>query len=358
MTLPGKPPTESPAEQGFAMPAEWSPHAATWLSWPFDNELWAGNLDRVRIEFAALVATIARFEPVVLNVKDDATQRNARTHLSRTENGLDNVTFHPLPLDDSWFRDNGPMFVKNSAGQVALVDWSFNAWGETFSRWDMDDRAPQAVAQTLGMKRFSFPQVMEGGALEVNARGVCLTTRACLLSEKRNPTLTQGEIEQVLRDALGITQLVWLEAGLEGDHTDGHVDMIARFTDDRTIVCAVEEDEDDTNFETMQRNFSLLRTLRDAEGTPYSIVELPLPQKRVERDGVRVPLSYANFYIGNGFVVVPIYDDANDARALEILRPLFPNQEVIGLDASYLITGGGAFHCVTQQQPVGEIYKA
>ena len=207
------------------------------------------------------------------------------------------------------------------------------------------------------IKRFPFQEVMEGGALELNSQGVCLTTRSCLLSQHRNPNMTQSEIERVLRDALGIKHLIWLEAGLEGDHTDGHIDTIVRFTDDRTIICSVEEDEDDPNFAVTQHNLTLLKTLRDGEGNPYEIVELPLPQKRMELNGVRLPLTYANFYIGNGFVVVPVYDDANDERALNTLRPLFPNREVIGLKATSLITGGGAFHCVTQQQPEGEVYS-
>ena len=348
--------TESPAARGFAMPAEWTPHAATWTSWPFDDSLWEGHLEGVREEFAQLVATIARFEPVVLNVRDEEVEVDARRRLEGTENGLANITFHRVPLNDVWFRDNGPLFLKNAEGQVALTDWTFNAWGEKYSPWDDDNRAPQAVAETLGMKRFALPQVMEGGALELNTRGVCLTTRSCLLSQQRNPDVNEGEIENLLRDALGIHHLIWLEAGLEDDHTDGHIDTIVRFVDDHTIVCSVEEDEDDPNFATMQRNLSLLDALRDGEGSPYKIVKLPLPQKRMELGGVRLPLTYANFYIGNGFVVVPIYDDANDEQALEILRPLFSGREVIGLKATSLITGGGAFHCVTQQQPEGEVY--
>ncbi len=348
--------TTGPALQGFAMPAEWTPHAATWTSWPFDDDLWEGHLEGVREEFAQLVVTIARFEPVTLNVRDEEVQRDAQRRLEQTENGLQNVTFHRVPLNDVWFRDNGPLFVKNAEGKVALTDWTFNAWGEKYSPWDDDNRAPQEVAETLGMKRFPFQEVMEGGALELNSQGVCLTTRSCLLSQHRNPNMTQSEIEAVLRNALGIKHLIWLEAGLEGDHTDGHIDTVVRFANDRTIICSVEEDEDDPNFMTMQHNLSLLQTLRDSAGDSYKIVQLPLPKKRMELNGVRLPLTYANFYVGNGFVVVPIYDDANDEKALNILRPLFPGREVIGLKATSLITGGGAFHCVTQQQPEGEIY--
>ncbi len=344
-----------PAQLGFSMPPEWAPHAATWTSWPFDDALWEGQLDAVRGEFAALVKAIARFEPVVLNVRDADAEADARTSLKGADAPLDNVTFHRVPLNDVWFRDNGPLFVTNPAGQVALTDWGFNAWGEKYRPWDDDDRAPMAVARTLNMKRFVVPVVMEGGSLELNSHGVCLTTRSCLLSQQRNPNLSETDLEETLRAALGVKHLVWLGEGLEGDHTDGHIDTIVRFTGDHTIVCSVAEDGTDANFEPMQRNLTLLESLRDGEGKPYRIVKLPLPKTRLEVGGVRLPPTYANFYIGNGFVVVPQYGDANDKPALELLKPLFPRREVIGLSSRALITGGGSFHCVTQQQPAGEI---
>ena len=378
-------PTEpTPASLGLAMPPEWAPHAATWTSWPFDDELWVGHLDGVRREFADLVATIARFEPVILNVRDHEAESDARTRLaaavghlpgggSGAEAGgenttavLDNITFNRLQLNDVWFRDNGPLFVQENIrdgssdgvpGRVAATDWGFNAWGMKYSPWDDDDRAPAAVAARLGMRRFAVPAIMEGGSLEINGRGVCLTTRSCLLEPNRNPDLSADEIEQLLRDYLGITQLIWLEDGLEGDHTDGHIDTIVRFSDDDTIICSVEPRQDDPNHATMARNFEQLQGLRTRSGEPYRIVELPLPLRRMELEGQRLPPTYANFYLGNGFVVVPQYDDANDALALDILRPLFPGREVIGLRASSLITGGGAFHCVTQQQPEGEALR-
>lgn len=339
------------------MPPEWEAHAATWTSWPFDDALWEGQLDAVRDEFAALVATISRFEPVVLNVRDDEAEADARDRLARAGAAPGAVTFHRLPLNDVWFRDNGPLFVTNPQGQVALTDWGFNAWGGKYAPWDDDDRAPRRVAQTLGMKRFEIPIIMEGGSLELNGRGVCLTTCSCLLSPERNPELDEGEIERALRENLGVKHLVWLGGGLEGDHTDGHIDTIVRFTDDHTLVCAVAEDDTDANFAPMQRNLTQLRNLRDQSGHPYRVLELPLPRERRDFGGVRLPPTYANFYIGNGFVVVPQYGDPNDARALEILGPLFPDHEVIGLPSAALITGGGSFHCVTQQQPAGKVYR-
>lgn len=350
------------------MPPEWHPHAATHTSWPFDDELWLGYLEGVRAEFAALVVTIARFEPVVLNVRDQEAEDDARLWLSEAAARLHpayasqilaNVEYFRLPLNDVWFRDNGPLFVKHEqSGRVALTDWRFNAWGKKYAPWDDDDRAPAAIAELLGMRSFEVPLVMEGGALEINGRGVCLTTRSCLLEPNRNPGLAEEQIEAALREQLGVSEVVWLEDGLEGDHTDGHIDTIVRFSDDRTIICSVEPDESDPNHATMARNLAQLRALRDADGEPYRIVELPLPAKRMELEGGRLALSYANFYVGNGFVVVPTYEDQNDEAALALLRPLFPGREVIGLSAVNLITGGGAFHCVTQQRPQGEVEDA
>ncbi len=344
----------NPAELGFAMPPEWTEHAATWIGWPFDDALWEGQLGAVRDEFAVLVATIARFEPVFLNVRDEEAEGDARARLNALGAPLANITFHRLPLNDVWFRDNGPLFLRNPKGHVALTDWGFNAWGEKYAPWDADDSAPATVARTLDMKRFAVPVIMEGGSLELNSHGVCLTTRSCLLSPQRNPDLGEEELKGILRDTLGVKHLIWLERGLEGDHTDGHIDTIVRFTNDTTIVCAVAEDETDANYAPMQENLTHLQTLRDAGGEPYTVIELPLPKARLEFGGVRLPPTYANFYVGNGFVVVPQYGDPNDERALEILRPLFPNREVIGLSSRALITGGGSFHCVTQQQPAGE----
>jgi agmatine deiminase len=339
------------------MPAEWQPHAATHLAWPFDDTLWVGYLAGVRREFTQLVATTSSFEPVILHVRDEEAAGDARRRLARAEANFSNICFHPLPLNDIWLRDNGPLFIRNPAGEVALTDWTFNAWGGKYSPWDADDRAPRIIAEWLGMKRFEGPLVLEGGALELNARGVCLTTRSCLLNPNRNPGRSQEEIEEILHAYLGVKHVVWLERGLEGDHTDGHIDTLARFTDDHTLVCATCEDEDDPNFEVTQENLETLQTLRDAEGNPYHVVELPLPEKRLELAGVRLPLTYANFYIGNGFVLAPLYDDVNDERALDILGPLFPERKVTGLPAQNIITGGGAFHCLTQQQPEGEVYR-
>ena len=228
------------------MPAEWTPHAATWTSWPFDDELWEGQLEVARQDLAGMIAVIARFEPVVLNVRDEDTEADARSRLEAAGADLSRITFNRLPLNDIWFRDNGPLFVQDENGKVAMTDWVFNAWGGKYAPWNLDDEAPQRLAGQLGMKRFPVPAVMEGGALEINGEGVCLTTRSCLLSQERNPELDEADIEKLLHDYLGVRNTVWLESGLEGDHTDGHIDTITRWADDHTIVTSTEDDEDET----------------------------------------------------------------------------------------------------------------
>ena len=357
----------SPRDLGFAMPPEWAPHAATWMSWPQGDDLWFGHLDDVRAEFAGLVRTIARFEPVQLLVRDDESEQDAKTRLD----GAD-VKYHRVALDDVWLRDNGPIFVRKEGevmgddradsslnpqpSSLSFVNWRFNSWGGKFN-FQNDDRVPEYVAGALNAAHWDRPEVLEGGGLEVNGAGVGLTTRSCLLTDTRNPGLDEAGYAALLRGTLGIDKLLWLDGGLENDHTDGHIDTITRFTDEQTIVTSVEPDEDDPNHEAMARNLIALRGMTDAQGQPFRIVELPLPERYLEGAEGRLPPTYANFYIGNGFVVVPQYGDPNDRRALEILTPLFPGREVIGLDSRAIIQGGGSFHCVTQQQPAGTVWR-
>lgn len=327
------------------MPAEWSPHAATWTAWPFDDEKWVGWLGAVRQEFAVFVNTLAQFETVHLVVTDEESEHDAKARLKG------NVTFHRIPHNDLWLRDSGAIFVVKPS-VVAPVNWVFNGWGQKYEA-DLDDGMPLHMAKFLGAKTFDAGIVMEGGSLEVNGLGVCLTTRQCLLSSKRNPGLNEEDLEDYLDKYLGIDNVIWLNEGMEGDHTDGHIDTISRFTSETTIVTAVCEDKSDVNYGILQENLEVLRSLGS-----FQIVELPLPKNQLWLDQeTRLPPTYANFYIANGAVLVPTYGDPNDERALEILRPLFPNRQVIGLSSRALITGGGSFHCVTQQQPVGEIWK-
>lgn len=344
----------TPADLGFRMPAEWGPHAATWTSWPSDDGLWEGQLDAVRAEFAVFLGALSRFEDVVVNVTDEAAHRDALERLRGAGADVGRIRFHRVALDDAWFRDNGPTFVVDGYARVALTDWTFNAWGGKYAS-DLDDRVPAEIAERLGMRRFAFPFVLEGGAIETNDEGVVITTRSCLLTPTRNPELDEDDYVALLRAGLGARHVVWLDEGLEGDHTDGHVDTIARFAGDRTIVCAVSEDPRDVNFDRMERNLATLRALRAHDLEAYHVVTLPLPRKRLEHEGRRLAASYANWYVANGVVLVPTYGDDHDDRALEIIAPLFPERAVVGVPARALITGGGAWHCVTQQQPAGEV---
>ncbi|MFW7379478.1 MAG: agmatine deiminase family protein [Oligoflexus sp.] len=339
---------------GYRMPAEWATHAATWMSWPFDDEMWHGKLAQVRKEYEQLVRTICRFEPVHLLVRDDEAEKSAKEALKQVDGHA--LHFHRVPLDDVWLRDNGPLFILPGASAkkgpaIAAVNWRFNSWGQKYS-WDLDDQAPLPITKYLQIPRIDVDVVMEGGSLELNGTGACLTTEQCLLSPNRNPNMDKAELAQVLQEYLGIEKLIWLKNGLEGDHTDGHIDTITRFVGEHTILTSVCRDERDANFQTMQENLRILHESRDLNGEAFTIVELPLPKERMElADGTRLPATYANFYICNGAVIVPQYGDPMDEPALELIRSVFPQHEVIGLASRYIITGGGSFHCLTQQQP-------
>ncbi len=339
--------TGLPFEEGFSMPAEWAAHAATWMSWPFDEEMWHGHLTEVRAEYADFVKTIARFEPVHLLLRDAEARATAESALAAVKN----VNFHAIALDDVWMRDNGPIFIRDQKGSIRATNWEFNSWGQKYE-WDFDNLVPPLVSQYLKMSRYDIPIVMEGGSLEINGHGVCLTTEQCLLTPTRNPKLGKPELEKVLRDYLGLTQVIWLHLGLEGDHTDGHVDTITRFSDENTILTSMTEDAGDINFGRMKHNFDILKAARNAKGEAFKVIALPLPKDRMHlKDGTRLPATYANFYICNGAVIVPQYGDAHDKVALELIRTAFPKHEVIGLASRFIITGGGSFHCLTQQQP-------
>lgn len=356
------PQDSSPKALGFAMPAEWEAHAATWMSYPADNEQWFGQLEGVRREHAQLVRTISHFEPVHLLVRDAESQHDAQQRLKGCK-----VTFHSVALDDVWLRDNGPLFVRKAASsqsqspttqsaQISFINFRFNAWGGKFG-WQHDDQVPEYIAQYLGAAHWDMPQVLEGGAIELNGTGVGLTTRSCLLSKTRNAKMSEDDYAQLLQDYLGIKKLLWLDDGLENDHTDGHIDTIVRFVNSRTIVTSSESNPADPNHSKMSQNRAQLLEMSDVAGQPFKVIDLPLPAKRLEGAEGRLPPTYANFYVGNGFVAVPQYHDANDQLALSILQPLFPERQVIGLDSRYIIEGGGSFHCLTQQQPAGQIWE-
>lgn len=346
--------THTPRELGYRMPAEWEPHLATWLTWPRPEGIsFPGQYEPVPDVYGQFIFHLTRDEEVHINVWNEALGEEIEKVLRRHHVPLDRVHRHLFRSYEPWCRDHGPIFVVRDRGGLrdrAIVDWRYNAWGNKYPPFDLDDEIPQHIAHLRGLPLFRPEMVLEGGAIDVNGRGTVLTTEACLLNPNRNPQLTRGEIENHLRDYLGVSHILWLGEGIEGDDTDGHVDDLARFLNPTTVATVVEEDPADANHEVLQENLKRLRTMKDQDGRPLRIVELPMP-RRIEREEQRLPASYANFYIANGRVIVPTYRDANDARALEILQREFPDRKITGIDSTDLIWGLGSFHCISQQEP-------
>jgi agmatine deiminase len=354
VTTTGREPAALPAALGFRMPAEWEPHAATWLAWPHKEASWPGNFDPIPGTWLEIVRALVPHERVCILVNDEAMAASVRERLRAGGVPLGCVSLHRIPTDDAWVRDHGPTFLVRTTGgqhELAAVDWVYNAWGGKYPPWEQDDAVPQRIAEELEIRLFEPGMVLEGGSIDINGCGTLMTTEACLLNPNRNPTHSRAQIEQTLRDYLGVRHIVWLGDGIVGDDTDGHIDDLARFVDATTVVTVVEEDPRDANYAALQDNLTRLRAMRDPHGKPVRVVTLPMPAP-VEFEAQRLPASYANFYIGNGAVLVPTFGDANDARALSSLRALFPERRVVGIRARELVWGLGAFHCVTQQQPV------
>lgn len=337
------------------MPAEWEPHVATWLTWPRpDGISFPGAYEPIPDVYARFVKLLTQGEEVHINVWNEELEELIRKVLSQHHVLMDRVHLHPFRAYEPWCRDHGPIFVvreRDGVRERAVVDWGYNAWGNKYPPFDLDDSIPIHVAQLRNLPLFQPGIVMEGGSLDVNGKGTLLTTEACLLNPNRNPHLSREQIEAHLKDNLGIRHILWLGDGIVGDDTDGHVDDLTRFVSEDTVVTIVEKDPADENYEILQENLKRLRTMRDQDNRPLRIVELPMP-RRIEVDGQRLPASYANFYIANGQVIVPTYNDPEDARALQILQSVFQDRKVVGLDSSDLIWGLGSFHCISQQEPV------
>lgn len=344
--MPSREPT--PAALGYRMPAEWSPHAATWLSWPHNRASWPGKFEPVPAIWAELARTIARFEPVHILAGGQSLLAEARSLLGDAIR----ITLHDIPTNDAWMRDHGPTFLVGPPElPAALVDWEYNAWGGKYPPFDDDNRVPRLIAERLGYRRFVPGIVLEGGAIEPNGRGTILTTESCLLNPNRNPGLSRQQVESYLADYLAAPHVLWLEGGMAGDDTDGHIDQLARFVNERTVVVAVEDDPQEENYEPLQDNYRRLQTMSDQDGRPLEVIPLPMPRP-LYFEGQRLPAGYLNFYLCNGAAIVPIYGESADARVLEILQTLLPERQVVGQMAVDLVLGLGAFHCITQQQPL------
>lgn len=345
---------KTPAELGFYMPAEWQPHAGTWLTWPKDPETWPGRVERVEEIYLEIIAALAPHETVNVLVDDDVTEQAVRRRCRF--DAVENVRFHHIPTVDSWIRDYGPNFLISDGGKGAFNDWIFNAWGDKYETLKRDDQIPRLLEPVVQLPRFEPGIVMEGGAIEVNGNGCVLTTEQCLLNPNRNPKLNRSEIEDYLKNYLGVVKVLWLGEGIVGDDTDGHIDDIARFVSSDIIICAVEDDPEDANYKLLQDNLERLKRMTDANDRPFEIVTLPMPgivggESTDTRNLDRLPASYANFYIANSVVLLPVFGHANDARAADALQRVFPTRRVIPIHCEPLVWGMGTIHCLTQQQP-------
>lgn len=331
------------------MPAEWEPHAASWVAWPWNPETWPGCLEQAEAEFETLVGTLARFEPVRIAVRDEP---HAEYVHARLGDGLQSgrVRLWVIPTDDAWLRDTGPTFVRDAQVGLIAIEWSFNAWGGKYPPWDRDDAVSGRIARIERTAAQRAELVLEGGALEVDGAGTLLATRQTLLDAKRNPGLDAAGLEERLAELLGIRHIVWLDGAIAGDDTDGHIDGIARFVAPGRVVCARAADSGHPDHAVLERCRSLLEGAVAADGRPLEVVDLPMPGLGTP-GGAPLPASYANFYIANGAVLVPTFGCPADESALAILTSLFPDRAVLGVPCRTLVHGLGAVHCLTQQVP-------
>ncbi len=343
---------KTPRELGFFFPAEFEKQHAMWLSWPHKEASWPGKIDTIFPVYAQFIKLVAEGQKVCINVANDAMKQFASGHLQMAKCNLANVEFYFHPTNDAWCRDHGPAFVINrTTREKAIVDWAYNAWGDKYPPYDLDDVIPTLIGEKLKLPVFYPNIIMEGGSVDFNGKGTLITTTACLLNKNRNPLLSQKQIEQYLVDYYGVQNILWLGDGIAGDDTDGHIDDITRFVNADTVITVIEENRADQNYEPLQENLMELKKMRLENGQQINIVELPMPHNVVYEDQ-RLPASYANFYIANEYVVVPVFrDDKNDQRALDILQDCFKDRKVVGLDSTDLIWGLGSFHCLSQQEP-------
>ena len=345
----------TPAQAGYRMPAEWEPHEATWLSWPRkDGISFPGSYAAIVPVLVKMVDSLADSEPVNINVCDGDEEAVVRAQFKKYKARDGHVTFHHIATNEPWCRDHGPIFLtRNEAPRLAVVDWDYNAWGWKYPPFDDDDEVPGRIAELLKVPAYKPGMVLEGGSIDVNGTGTLLTTTSCLLNPNRNPDMTKAEIEKQLRDFIGVKNVLWLGDGIEGDDTDGHIDDLTRFVGKDTVVTVIEEDESDANYQPLQANLTRLREMSIEDESPLKVLTLPMPGKIVKQ-GQRLPASYANFYIANKVVLMPVFQDTGDAWASSVLQSAFPERKVVSIDCRELIWGLGAFHCLTQQQPAVE----
>ncbi|MEN6443289.1 MAG: agmatine deiminase family protein [Methanoregula sp.] len=341
---------DTPRKWGYYMPAEWETHDAVWLSWPH-NKTTFPHLSDVEDAYIWFIAAVAESEHIELFVPSPGVYRMVRSRLRSAGVNLDRVTVRTTEYSDVWIRDYGPTFVVNRAlQQSAMVRWDFNAWGGKYDDQIADGKIPFLINRWLELPVFSAGIVLEGGSIDVNGKGCVLTSQSCLLNSNRNPNLTKSDLEEILKEYLGVVKVIWLNKGVAGDDTDGHIDDIARFTSPSTIVCAYEDNPTDENYAALHENYEILIRATDQEGNPFTVVKLPMPAPVADEEQ-RYPASYTNFFIANHVVIVPVFEDPHDGEAIKILQAQFPDRNVIGINARAMVEGFGTFHCGTQQQP-------
>jgi agmatine deiminase len=347
------PQPNTPAAAGYFFPAEFHQHEATWLSWPHKEASWPGKIETIYQPYSSFVAYLSRSEKVRINVADTAMQAFATRQLEAADVIMDQVEFFLHPTNDAWCRDHGPAFLINPAAEQkkVVVDWGYNAWGNKYPPFDLDDVIPTSIARQLNLPVFHPGIVMEGGSVEFNGKGTLITSTACLLNPNRNPHFSKEQIEQYLCNFYGATQILWVDEGIIGDDTDGHIDDTVRFVNEDTVLTVMEHDAKDENYGLLQHNLQQLMKMRLPDGRSLNIIELPMPNEVIYEDQ-RLPASYANFYIANKYVIVPTFQCERDDQALQIISGCFPDRQVVGIDSTDIIWGLGSFHCLSQQEPL------
>ena len=346
--------TEStPKQLGYYFPAEFAQHEATWLSWPHKEASWPGKINTIFPSYSKFIKELTKGELVRINVADEAMKLFAISHLQKEEVDLSKVEFFFHPTNDAWCRDHGPAFLINPLAEQkkVIVDWDYNAWGNKYPPFGLDDVVPTLIGNHFKIPVFNPGIVMEGGSVEFNGKGTVMTSTACLLNPNRNPHLNQEQIEEYLCNYYGMEQVLWVDEGIIGDDTDGHIDDTVRFVNEDTVITVIEENKNDENYELLQHNLKQLKEMRLLNGKQLDIIELPMPEQLVY-DDQRLPCSYANFYIANKYVIVPVFQTNRDEKALQIIQDCFPDRNVVGIDSLDIIWGLGSFHCLSQQEPI------
>ena len=343
---------KSPKEAGYYFPAEFEPHEATWLSWPHKEASWPGKIHTIYPNYSLFVKYLALSEKVRINVTDEAMKAFAVEQLQKAGVDMQQVEFFLHPTNDAWCRDHGPAFLVNPHAEQkkVIVDWNYNAWGNKYPPYELDDVIPTLIGKHFNIPVYHPGIVMEGGSVEFNGKGTILTSTCCLLNPNRNPHLNQAQVEKYLCDYYGMEQVLWVDEGIVGDDTDGHIDDTIRFVNEDTVLTVVETDKQDENYELLQTNLKQLKQMRLLSGKQLNIIELLMPDAVIYEDQ-RLPASYANFYISNKHVIVPTYQCRKDDEALSIIAATFPSREVVGIDSTDSLWGLGSFHCLSQQEP-------